>query len=199
MEETIYSYIKQANDYNKKDTLPKYTSEIRKDSCKTKESTVAGVKGKLKSTTIILDVAEAKQSWKISYEWYTGKAPATVVNGATAECVSKQEQIYGDFNCEKILSKATYGTDKYDSILQYMPYTGQGFDLAYDADTKTVTATITVPAKDINNAVLIQNNKNAVPLWFAHRKLDITKYTVNYTVVADNPSDDGADDSAVER
>lgn len=199
MEETIYSYIKLANDYNKKDTLPAYKAEIRKNSCQTQQSDVGGVKDKHKSTTIILDVPGAKQSWKISYDWYTGKAPDTVINGAAAECVAKEELIYGDFNCEKIISKAEYGTDKYDPILQYMPYSGPAFDLTYNPDTKEVVAKIIVSAEDLNNAVLIQNDKNAVLYWFKHRKLDPNSYTITYQVTPKYSDADERDDSATER
>lgn len=196
LEEVVYSSIKQANDYNKKETSPTYKSEIRKNSCKTEESTVGGVKNKFKSTTIILDVPAAKQSWKVSYDWYTGKTPDTVINGASSECVAKEERIYGDFNCEKIMNKVEYGTDKIDPILQYMPYSGPVFDLTYNPDTKEVIAKIIVSANDLNNTVLIQNDKNAVLYWFNHRKLDPNAYTITYQVVPKYADDDGGDDEA---
>ncbi len=183
MTQTIYSFIKNANDYNQKGTAPSYTSTIREGSCKTTQGTAsASPQARVKTSTIILDIPDAKQSWNISYDWYTGSTVVdTVVNGASRSCVKSSELIYGDFKCDSIMSLSKYGTDKYDPILQYMPYTGEGFNLVYDPDTKTVTATILIPSQYAGSEEFIQNNKDIVIYWFTHRGLDPSKYTINYT------------------
>lgn len=185
---TLYGFVKSANDYSKKDTLPNYSSEIREGSCNPlDDEEVKGSDGKklqVKTTVAIIDIPEAKQSWKVSYQWVTGKGEInTVVNGATPSCLVEDELKYGDFSCDKVLSLVKYGTDKYDPILQYTPYHGQGFYLSYNPDTRAVKAEIRVPEKDINNTELIENNKYAVSYWFNHRKLEISNYNVTYEVI----------------
>jgi hypothetical protein len=183
-----YGLIKSANDYNKKNTLPSYKGTIREGSCKqTASKTSLGYSGKKQTVTtssMVLDVPAAKQSWKISFDWIPkGNKIDTDLGNLRSECLPKEQLTFGDFNCEKATSLSRYGTDKYDPILQYTPYTGQGFYLEYNPDTKVVKAQIRVPQKDINNAELIKNDKFAVSYWFKHRNLDINKYTVTYEVV----------------
>jgi hypothetical protein len=184
----IYSLVKSANDYNKKESPPSYEGTIREGSCKLLvDKNVTGFSGKrssVKATSIILDIPEAKQSWKITFDWITKKEKVdTNLGDMSPECLPKEGLVYGDFNCEKIMSLARYGTDKYDPILQYMPYTGQGFYLEYNPNTRAVRAQIRVPEKEANNTELIENNKYAVSYWFKHRKLDIKNYKVSYEVI----------------
>lgn len=185
MRTNMYQVIKRANDYNKKDTLPRYDAEIRKDSCTEKE--IAAVSGSDKRATInessaILDIPEAKQSWQILYHWVPDgkKADSDLGTVVNATCLPVSQLIYGDFNCEKIMSLQKYGTDKVDPILQYMPYTGAGFNLKFNPDTKEVTATIELRESEKDNQTLINSRRGQVVYWFSHRNLDITRYTVTY-------------------
>jgi hypothetical protein len=183
-----YLLVKSANDYNKKQSLSKYKANIRDGSCNQgAEEKNTGYSGKsqlVKSTSITLDIPDAKQSWKISFDWINkGTKIDTDLGTISPECLSKDALVYGDFNCEKIMSLALYGTDKYDPILQYMPYSGQGFNLEYNPDTRAVKAQILVPQKDVNNKVRIDNDKYAVTYWFKHRNLDPSTYTITYEVV----------------
>jgi len=186
MRANMYITIQSANEYNKKETLPRYESVIRDGSCTEKDISIGGIDGKkadIKESVAILDIPEAKQSWTITYHWVENGTPITTDLGTIVipSCVPKEKLIYGDFNCEKIMSLAEYGTDKYDAILQYMPYTGKGFDLSYNPDTKAVAAEIIVQPSQINNQELLTNLRGQVEYWFTHRKLDINSYTVTYT------------------
>lgn len=186
MRTNMYNQIKAANDYNKKETLPRYESVIRDGSCTETDLTsnsINGKESKSKETVAILDIPEAQQSWKITYHWVKDGEPILTDLGTivTPTCLAKEELVYGDFNCEKILSLAQYGTDKYDPILQYMPYEGKGFELTYNPDTREVNAVIVVRPSQKDNQELLKNLQGQVEYWFSYRKLDINSYNVKYT------------------
>lgn len=179
-----YHLVKSANSYNKISTQPKYTATIRDKSCRhVSQNSSLGYDGKkqpVKTTSIVIDIPDAKQSWELSFDWVASKSINTDLGTIIPKCLPAESLIYGDFNCYKIMSLKEYGTDNYDVILQYMPYTGSGFDLGYNPETKEVTATIHIPIKEMDNQELIQNSREIVPYWFEHRGLDINNYTVIY-------------------
>lgn len=184
-----YGLVKTANDYNQKTTAPRYEATIRKDSCDepilhevTNES---GDTVDVKTSVVIVDIPEAKQSWTIQYDWVTKKGDASRDLGSiTPQCLPDDQLIYGDFKCANIVSYMKYGTDKYDPILEYMPYDGEGFNLGYNPETRVVTASLEIPKKDLDNAELIENNKFAVSYWFEYRKLDIKNYELVFEIVS---------------
>ena len=181
---TIYDFVDKANEYNKQQTLEHYNAIIRDKSC-TKSvqliKTPGGKSREVKSAVVIIDVREANQSWKFSYDWLDEGVPVdTVINGATPECLAKSELIYGEFNCEKILNIDTYGTDAVDPIQPYMPYDGAGFRLEYNPDTKTVSVIILPPPGTKDVAAFTENTKAIIPYWFQKRGLDQSKYRVLY-------------------
>lgn len=181
----MYDSIKAANDYNKKDTLKNYSASIREGSCKeeTQEITEFGATTNLKITTAILDIPDAQQSWGITYNWLPNGKEVRVDLGdvITPYCLEEKDLIYGTFNCEKVLSLVEHGTDKVDPILSYVPYSGSGFTIDYDPETKVVTATIQLRASEQDNQELITNLKKEVEYWFSSRNLTMSSYTVNYT------------------
>lgn len=185
MRTNMYDTIKMANDYNKQETLPRYEAVLREGTCAEKDISISGIDNQeadIKETTAILDIPEAKQSWDIVYHWVPNGTDVTTDLGTiiTPRCLSEEKLIYGDFKCENIMSLREFGTDQYDPILQYMPYTGAGFTLEYTPDTKAVEATIVVRPSDKNNKTLQNNLKAQVVYWFSYRKLDITAYKVSY-------------------
>lgn len=184
---STYGLVTEANTYNRASTAPKYTASIRSGSCKqTSQNSSPGYDGNtqlVKTSSITLDIPEAKQSWKLSFDWVISEDINTDLGTIIPECLPPESLLYGDFNCYKILSLKEYGTDKYDPILQYMPYTGSGFDLSYAPEAKTVTAIIYIPTEEMNNQELIQNSKDIVPYWFEHRGLNIGSYTVIYKII----------------
>jgi hypothetical protein len=183
----LYSYIKEANSYNKVSSLSTYQGVIRKGSCQQ----LAGSQddSSTKTTSIIVDVPTAKQSWKVTYSWVPNNTEVTTDLGQIiVDCPSSNQLIYGDFHCTNVLSLLTTGTTDTETILQYMPYTGAGFNLTYDPDTKTVDASIIVKPANQTNQILINNIEAQVQDWFTTRSLNINNYTVIYTIVTD---DDG--------
>lgn len=193
---SIYKLVKSANDYNKQPTEKYYKATIRQGSCQNTTHEVTDnttqKQHTVQTTTIIVDIPDVKQSWKIKYDWVTKSEGRVNIDLGTIQpsCLSKDQLLYGDFNCENIMSLAQYGTDKVDPILQYMPYSGAGFTLEYDADTKTVTVAF-APTPDIKDIpAFIQNTKTVVvPYWFQKRGLDQSKYKIIYSSDIDSPDD----------
>ncbi|MCA9327358.1 hypothetical protein KDA14_02400 [Candidatus Saccharibacteria bacterium] len=184
----LYAAVKKANEYNKVDTAELYHGSIRSGTCKTAEpNTVPAVDDEeqtIQSSSAIVDIPDAKQSWQISYNWvFKNEAIRTDLGHLRYSCVADTELKYGDFKCVNIISLEQYGTDKYDPILPYMPYSGEGFDLVFDPETKHVTATFEESASQQDNQALAENDKAIIPYWFEKRGLDINKYTIEYKFV----------------
>lgn len=172
----MYSYIKKVNAYNEAPTAAHYDGTLRTTSCVTKTN------NGIMTTTAIVDIPTAKQSWQISFNWDRGSSPNTDLGALTTSCLPTSQLAYGDFGCTQVLSLQKYGTDEYDPILQYTPYTSPDFNIAYNSDTKAVDVTILVRPQDANNTVLISNDKEAVGLWFTQHHLNISDYSVQYAV-----------------
>jgi hypothetical protein len=182
----LYALVKSANDYNKSGTVDAYKATIRSDSCQQSDATIVetsdGGQRSVETSTLIVDIAEAKQSWKITYDWVTNKESLSDVDLGTIQpsCLKTDQLLYGDFKCENILSLAKYGTDKIDPILQYMPYSGAGFKLEYSPDTRVVSVLILPPSGTKDVAAFTENTKAVIPYWFQKRGLDQSKYTIVY-------------------
>lgn len=184
----LYGFVQAANDHNRKSSQPTYDGEVRDDSCKQSRSKIVradtGEKITVYRSSVIVDIAEAKQSWRISYDWLkSGNGLKTDLGSLEPNCLSDKELKYGNFNCQAALNVLRYGVPVYDPILEFLPYTGEGFTLTYGAEAKQVIATISIPSKERDNQELIENNKSIIPYWFEKRGLDINKYTVSYRVI----------------
>lgn len=184
---TLYGFVVQANDYNKTSSLETYRAKVRPDSCQQDGSNdvqnANGDQQTVRTSSAIVDIAAAKQSWKITYDWVADNdSPGVDLGTITPTCLKSDELVYGDFGCSAVLNLQKYGTTNYDPILQYTPYSGDGFTLDYDPKTREVAVTILMPADQKNNSELLENNKAIIPYWFQHRNLDIHKYTVTYSV-----------------
>lgn len=183
----IYTLVGFTNQYNKLDTPPKYSATIRDGTCKeVARGDVAGYTENtqlVKTTDIILDIPDAKQSWSLRFDWVSDRKVEVDLGEIIPSCLPTELLRYGDFKCVNVLSLKRYGTDKYDPILPYMPYSGAGFDLAFDPEVKKVTATIYIPTKEQGNQELVENDKAIIPYWFEKRGLDINKYTIEYNIV----------------
>jgi hypothetical protein len=184
---TLYGYVRAANNYNHRATLPYYKAAVRQGSCQQKNHrTITGANGRdieVSTSSAIVDIPDAKQSWGITYDWAKkGDADQTDLGALQPTCLSEDQLRYGSFGCSSVVSIVKYGTPYYDPILQYVPYDGSGFKLEYDPKTKHVTATMQIPAEEKGNTALIQNDEAIIPYWFEHRGLDISKYNVTYTI-----------------
>ena len=182
---TVYDFVRRANDYYNKETAGHYDAVIREGSCSTTSSIVKTSTGgdrELKNSVAIIDVPDAKQSWGFSYNWLNKGTPVdTVVNGAEPKCLDTEKLIYGDFKCQQVLGIDAFGTDNLDPILQYMPYYGAGFRLEYDPDTKTVSVVILPPTGTKDVQAFTENTKAIIPYWFEKRKLDQNQYRILYS------------------
>jgi hypothetical protein len=185
MNTTVYRYIEAANNHNNEETARDYSAEIREGSCQEDTIQTKGTNGSfdIKETTVILDIPDAKQSWEMIYHWQTENEERGTDLGtvATLNCLPIEKLKYGDFNCDSVVSLMKYGTAKSDPILQYMPYTGAGFNLTYNPDTREVAAEITLRGSQMNNEELKANLRTQVEYWFTKRNLDMTTYTVTYS------------------
>lgn len=188
MGDTLYAYVATANDFNKTPGRPTYQAEVRKDSCRQEEThTVKADSGHelvIKTSSVIVDIPEAKQSWRVKYDWAKkGDGLKVDLGMPTPTCLASTEVRYGGFNCGKALNIYKYGTPEYDPIQKYMPYSGAGFGLDYSPSDRQVIVSLDIPTKQKDNQELIENSKAVIPYWFQKRKLDINKYTVVYRVV----------------
>lgn len=201
IEAKFYGTVKSANDYNKVSSADSYQATIRSGTCKNNTSNTTDSDGKkrvIQSTTLTIDVPNAKQSWQLQYDWVTKKDSLKGIDLGTIKptCLPKSQLQYGDFKCENIMSLVQHGTDKVDPILQYMPYTGVGFDLDYDPDTKTVTVNFNPPSGTEDYQAYNENTKAIIPYWFQKRGLDQSKYKVVYSSDIDGSGgSDGSDDN----
>jgi hypothetical protein len=195
VETGVYKLVKSANDYNKLATAKSYKATIRKGTCQTTSKVVTDnstqKKLTIQSSTIIVDIAVAKQSWKITYDWVTKDTGKVNVDLGTIQpsCLKVDQLLYGDFKCDSVLSLAQHGTDKVDPILQYMPYSGAGFTMEYDADTKTVSVAFQPPPDAHDIPLFIANTKAIIPYWFQKRGLDQSQYKIIYSDQIDSPDD----------
>lgn len=104
----LYSYIKSSNDFNGLDSQEKYSSAIRGGTCKT---VLSGAGEPHNKTSAIVDIPDAKQSWKISFVWvdsknnqYASIGSLLPTSGGQVACVSESELRYGDFRCAEVLN-----------------------------------------------------------------------------------------------
>lgn len=179
---TMYMFVERANDYNQRRNEAGYTGAFRDGSCRTE--TTNETKNTFQ-TTAILDIPQAKQSWDVVYGWTSTKGnPQIDLGTIEPTCLPGSQLRYGDFKCQNVTSLIAYGTDKYDPILKYMPYSGESFNLAYDPESKTISVTVLVRPEEANNTALVNNVKAAVPQWIQQKGLNPSDYTIKYRVAA---------------
>jgi hypothetical protein len=188
LEGDMYGYVSLANKVNKVKTAPTYDGTVRKDGCGDTTSKLTkdydGKQLRVYSSSAVVDIPEAKQSWQVRYDWVKdGGDDKTDLGELRVTCLPADKLTYGDFKCDQALSLKKYGTTNYDPILQYMPYSGEGFNIDYRPDTKQVTATISIPLKYKGDQEVIDNRKQLVPYWFQKRNLDPAKYNISYNIV----------------
>jgi hypothetical protein len=116
VQQNMYALVKSANDYNKKSTASTYTATVREGSCSPKsDHHVVGYSGKqttVKTTAIIVDTPDTKQSWKITFDWVKNSQKIdTDLGTIMPECLPTDQLPYGDFKCTNILSLAQHGTE----------------------------------------------------------------------------------------
>ena len=174
----MFSYVSLANKYNNQPSNENYQAVIRGGTCKTAQY------GKNANTsTLILDIPDAKQSWEISYAWTPGGVETNHDLGTvTPTCLEADKLIYGDFKCNEVLNILEYGIANPDPIIELLPYFSEGFELKYTKETNKVDAIIVIRPSQKDNQTLINNLKSQVEYWFSHRDLDINKYSVTYTI-----------------
>lgn len=186
--DVVNSHVELANTYNEQPAAEQYKAHIRNGSCR--ELSVVDTKTSFGTNTVtttnfILDVPDAKQSWNVMLGWILkGQKLGTDTGSAQLECPEANQLIYGDFRCINVVSKIKYGTYNYDPILGFVPYDGDSFNLSYDPDTKTVSATVLIQPDQSNNTLLIENVKSAVPIWLRNNGLNPEDYTIKYRVTA---------------
>lgn len=183
MNNSIYRYIKIANDYNAVESTETYTAVLREGTCREINETSGQ---SIRATEAIIDIEGAKQSWNIYYEWYGEDASEdtlqTDLSGvATLTCLPEDQLIYDAFNCEKAITNHTYGTDVVDPILPYVPYTSTSFNLSFTPNTRVVSVEIKLRGSQMNNEVLKANIRGQVEYWFTKRNLNTSEYILTYT------------------
>lgn len=183
----LYNYVALANTYNKIKSMPTYMANVIEGTCQKKMN--APVKGNdgsqvtVNTTTATVDIPGAKQSWLVTFDWVARDSNVIDVGSLEASCPTSTNVTFRTFHCKEVLSLQKYGTPNYDPILEYMPYSGEGFDLSYSPDSRTVVVSINIPSAQRGNQELIDNTEAIIPYWFQKRNLDINKYTVTYRVL----------------
>lgn len=115
----LYVYVKRADEYNKVTSKPSYSAQIRKGSCKQEARTDSSDSDSANTTSAIVDVPDAKQSWLVSYHWVDGDDRRALDLGEVAvKCPAKKDLRYGDFHCDTI---PALKKEKIERILNYLP------------------------------------------------------------------------------
>lgn len=180
LQSRLYKIVTAANDHNRVSSSSSYSATIRDSSCKTSVS--AGVD----TTTLIVDIPKAKQSWSISFRWIptTSRAVADT-GGITPSCVPSDELYYGDFKCNDIVPGLTQAAN-IDPIFKYIPHSTLDYSLtgASNGGQALLTAQLFLTAADQSNAdAAATQYKQEVLDYITSVGLDPSKYTIDYAIV----------------
>lgn len=185
--ESVFVYVKAANDFNKAPTDQSYSATIRANSCKQVQTSDG--KDRFNQTTVIVDVPKAKQSWAASYHWRTTDDTRPEDLGEAAiTCVAKDQLIYGDFNCANVplVKKATL-----NAILSVLPIIVAEYSKDYSTYTEfkitSPTSKNGVPVIKITDTT--GGNKDRALAILKQKGFNPADYTVEYEYVPIVPLD----------
>lgn len=186
--ETVFVYVKAANDFNNTSTNQSYSATIRPNSCKQLQQ--SDKSEQFNQTAIIVDIPTAKQSWKASYYWRTSddKRPADLGEVAVT-CLPKDQLVYDDFNCANVplVKKVSV-----NAILDILPIIVAEYTNGYADYTEFKISSPTskdgVPVLKITDTT--GGNKDRAIDIIKQRGFNPDDYTIEYEYVPIIPIDD---------
>lgn len=181
IESKLYKIVTSANKYNSVSSSSSYSATVRDGSCKT--TTSSGIN----STTFIVDIPKAKQSWGISFRWIPSSSQVTAdTGGFTPSCLPQSKLLYGDFHCSDIVPSLVQEAN-IDPIFKYIPHSTLDYSLtgASNGGQALLTAQLFLTAVDQSNPdVATAQYKQEVLDYINSVGLDPSKYTITYTTVS---------------
>jgi hypothetical protein len=174
----LYTLVKSTNTFNEHPTESSYSASVRSGSCSTQHTS-----GQASSSTAIIDIPGAKQSWKVTFSWVTGSL-ATDLGSIQPACLPIDKLLYGDFRCTRALESTNY-IDTTDPIVQYLPHSTLDYNLTIESsDKKILNAQLFLSGADQSNAsAATALYKQEVVDYITSVGLNPADYTINYTVV----------------
>jgi len=178
--QTVFAYVRAANDYNGQTTSASYRAEIRDGSCQQISQGDNGF-----STTAVVDIPEAQQSWRVQYFWITNNTEWFDLGDVVLSCLPETELIYGDFNCKSVPFVTRNQTDP---ILAFLPYSQINYDIRLGATTDGKTnldVRIFIYWFDLENSTkeaAIAKYKTEITNWIRSNNLDPDEYHIVYSV-----------------
>ncbi len=181
----LYTLTRQANEYNDKESLPAYKSEIRDGSCRKLED--SQFEGRSVHTSyFIVDIEEADQSWGIKYSWVAGNKDVEFDTGTIVpECLNETELRYGNFECESVLRFINTGTDKFDPVLDRL--SRESTDPIYrvtsnidDDGTKRIIIQILANNYTERTKQQFELYRQEARQWLISQGVDLSQYTLEW-------------------
>lgn len=179
LEIQAYHFVKGANTYNSVSTKRGYTGVIRNGSCSTKHG------DSVDTTSFIVDIAQAKQSWKITFNQLAAGAPPTDLGPITPSCVPENQLLYGNFNCTAALANIVPPSVKTDPMFDYLPHSTLDYTLTatVDSSNKTIlnAQLFLTEADQADPSAALAQYKQEVVEYIQSVGLNPNSYTINYT------------------
>lgn len=181
----LYDFVEAQNQTNSKSSQPHYDAVIRTDSCQNKSYEYEGQKSY--TATAILDIESAKQSYQISFNWVKSSEISIEnidLGSVQVSCLTQNELIYGDFNCDQNPLINSTGSDN-DPILAILPYFGDGFSLSPTLSADSASGYSIIITYDPPESVYLggtletfQNErKQMAENYLESQNIDISRYT----------------------
>ena len=157
---------------------PSLTSVPNSNAIVRQDSITENNDGATYSGSFLVDIEEIKQSYKIQYSWSKNNSTVSSYD-VVVSCPTKNELIYGDFDCTDIVTEENAG------IISYLPYSVQD-------DNKNVIYYARVNAKNITIIDAVANTCNRTTATEYHNKLKqyfatipedyLKQYQINYSI-----------------
>lgn len=133
----------------------------------------------------IVDMESIKQSYQVSYSYSRDVNQDVGGDPVIISCLPKELLKFGEFKCSDITSEQT---NRYDSILQHLPYQNFSFALSPDAtqgDKLVIHAKLSIPESSLSGdaasrASVIAAYKGEVVKWIRAKGLNPDDYTIQY-------------------
>lgn len=138
------------------------------------------------SGTFIVDMESIKQSYRVTYKYSHRNTADTGGTPISITCLAPNELIYGDFNCQDIISAQS---NDYDEVTSVIPYHGLSFALTPDATQAgrglVINARLIIPEIDLSGdkasqLAVIEQYKNEVRKWLESKGINPDDYEIDY-------------------
>jgi hypothetical protein len=136
--------------------------------------------------SFIIDMESVKQSFNTQYSYSRTNTLDVGGNAIVLSCLPDSLLKFGSFDCKDFVMEQT---NKYDEILQYLPYENFSFKITPDATandgTLTLVVKLTIPESDLVGSIgsrtqVVSLYKKEVVDWIKSKGLDPLKFKMSY-------------------